>query len=326
MLTTMRRHCYARILLGSALLTTAAAGAQSYPTRPVRYIAPSSVGSGNDFIARVVVNDLIATLGQQVIVDNRAGAGGNVAAEIASRAPADGYTLMQVSSTLAINASVTRNMPWDLMRDFVPVSLLAMQPNLVAVHAGLPVNTMADLLKLAKAKPGTINYSSAGPGSNSFLAAELLNSLAGIKMVHVPYKGGGPAMTAAAGGETALMIGPPSTALPLIQQGKLRGIAISSRRRLAEFPQWPTVAETVPGYEFDGWYGLLAPARTPRAITELWQRQLNTTLAKPAIVKLLNSAGYFPAPADQPVDFGPFMRMEIAKLAKIVQLTGAAEN
>ena len=326
MLTTARRRCYARLLLGSTLLTTAAAGAQSYPTRPVRYIAPSSVGSGNDFIARVVVNDLIAALGQQVIVDNRAGAGGNVAAEIASRAPADGYTLMQVSSTLAINASITRNMPWDLVRDFVPVSLLAMQPNVVAVHAGLPVNTMADLLKLAKAKPGTINYSSAGPGSNSFLAAELLNSRAGIKMVHVPYKGGGPAMTAAAAGETALMIGPPATALPLIQQNKLRGIAISSRQRLAEFPHWPTVAETVPGYEFDGWYGLLAPARTPRAITELWQRQLKTTLAKPAIVKLLNGAGYFPAPTDQHVDFGPFMRAEIAKLAKIVQLTGAAEN
>ena len=133
-------------------------------------------------------------------------------------------------------------------------------------------------------------------------------------------------MTAAAAGETALMIGPPATALPLIQQGKLRGIAISSRRRLAEFPQWPTVAETVPGYEFDGWYGLLAPARTPRAITALWHQHVNATLAKPAIVKLLNGAGYFPPPADQPVDFGPFMKAEIAKLAKIVQQTGAAEN
>ena len=318
-----------RLCAGIALpcvLGMTAADAQSYPTRPVRYIAPSSVGSGNDFIARVVVNDVVAALGQQIIVDNRAGAGGNVAAEITSRAPADGYTLMQVSSTLAINASVTRNMPWDLVRDFVPVTLLAMQPNLVAVHAGLPVNNIADLVKLAKSKPGAINYSSAGPGSNSFLAAELLNSLAGIKMIHVPYKGGGPAMTAAAAGETALMIGPPATALPLIAQGKLRGIAISSRRRLAEFPQWPTVAETVPGYEFDGWYGLLAPARTPRMVTDLWHRQVNATLAKPAIIKLLNGAGYFPPPADQPVDFGPFMKAEIAKLAKIVQQTGAAEN
>ena len=314
------------VLVLPCALLAATASAQTYPTRPVRYIAPSSVGSGNDFIARVVVSDVVAVLGQQIIVDNRAGAGGNVAAEIASRAPADGYTLMQVSSTLAINSSVTRNMPWDLVRDFAPVALLAMQPNLVAVNAGLQVNTIAELVKLAKSKPGAINYSSAGPGSNSFLAAELLNSLAGIKMVHVPYKGGGPAMTAAAAGETALMIGPPATALPLIQQGKLRGVAISSRRRLAEFPQWPTVAETVPGYEFDGWYGLLAPARTPRAITELGYRQVNATLAKPAIVKLLNGAGYFPAPADQPVDFGPFMRAEITKLAKIVQMTGAAEN
>jgi tripartite-type tricarboxylate transporter receptor subunit TctC len=324
---TAARHAGNAAFAASLLaLCVVAVQAQSYPSRPVRYIAPSSVGSGNDFIARVVVNDVIGALGQQVIVDNRAGAGGNVAAEIASRAAADGYTLMQVSSTLAINASITRNMPWDLVRDFTPVTLLAMQPNLVAVHAGLPVNTIADLVRLARSKPGAINYSSAGPGSNSFLAAELLNSLAGIKMVHVPYKGGGPAMTAAAAGETALMIGPPATALPLIQQGKLRGIAISSRRRLAEFPQWPTVAETVPGYEFDGWYGLLAPARTPRAVTALWQREVNATLAKPGIIKLLNGAGYFPTPADQPVDFGLFMRAEIAKLGKIVQQTGAAEN
>jgi tripartite-type tricarboxylate transporter receptor subunit TctC len=324
--------CHVRIRLCAGMVlpclfgVTAANCAQTYPDRPVRYIVPSSVGSGNDFIARAVINDLIPALGQQVIVDNRAGAGGNLAAEIASRAPADGYTLMQVSSSLAISASVSRNVPWDLVRDFAPVTLLAMQPNLVAVNAALPVQSIADLVRLAKAKPGSINYSSSGPGTNSFLAAELLNSLAGIKMVHVPYKGGGPAMTAAAAGETSLMIGPPATALPLIQQGKLRGIAISSKQRISEFPQWPTVAETVPGYEFDGWYGLLAPARTPRTVIELWHRHVNATLAKANIVRLLNSAGYFPPAPNQPVEFGPFMKAEIAKLAKIVQQTGAAEN
>ncbi len=241
-------------------------------------------------------------------------------------APADGYTLMQVSSTLAINASLSRNLPWNLVRDFAPVTLLAMQPNLVVVHAALPVHSIGDLIRLAKAKPGEINYSSAGPGSNSFLAAELLNTLAGIKMVHVPYKGGGPAMTAAAAGETSLMIGPPATSMPHIQQGKLRGLAISSSKRSPEFPQYPTVAETVPGYEFDGWYGLLAPARTPKAVMATLQRVTNATLNKPHIIKLLNTAGYFPPPSDQSPEFGAFLKSEIAKLAKIIQQTGATAN
>ena len=322
---SVRRFCRA-IVIATLALATGAAQAQNYPARPVRYIAPSSVGSGNDYLARLVTNDLTAALGQQIIVDNRAGAGGNMAAEIAARAPADGYTLLQVSSTLGINATIMRDVQWNLVRDFSPVALLATQPNLVAVHAALPVHTIADLIKLAKVKPGALHYASAGPGSNSVLTAELLNTLAGIKLTHVPYKGGGPAMTATAAGETALMIGPPSSALPFIQQGKLRGIAITSKQRNPAFPQWPTVAETVPGYDLDGWYGLLVPARTPTAVIALWQRHLGATLANPGIVKQLNGAGYFPPPADQPVDFGPFMKAEIAKLAKIVQRTGAAEN
>ena len=316
------RQALHAVLVATLVVAALDASAQAYPLRPVRYIAPSSVGSGNDFIARVVINDLIPALGKQVIIDNRAGAGGNMAAEIAAHAPPDGYTLMQVSSTLAINVNVTRNVPFDLVRDFAPVALLAMQPNLVAVNASLGVGTIADLIKLAKSK--TIYYSSAGPGSNSFLAGELLNTLAGIKMVHVPYKGGGPSMTAAATGETALMIGPPATAMPFIQQGKLRGIAICSKQRIHEFPQWPAVNETVPGYDLDGWYGVLAPARTPQAVIDMWYRLINSTLAKPQIVKSLNSAGYFPS--EQPIDFGAFLKDEINKLGKVVQLAGAAEN
>ena len=314
------------LLQGLTCLPAIDAVAQGYPVRPIRYIAPSSVGSGNDFIARILANDMVPALGQQVIVDNRAGAGGNIAADLAVKAPADGYTLLQVSSTLAINSKLTRNLPWDLVRDFAPVTLLAMQPNLVVVNSSLPAHSIADLIRLAKAKPGEINYSSAGPGSNSFLAAELLNTLAGIKMVHVPYKGGGPAMTAAATGETSLMIGPPATSLPHIQQGRLRGLAISSSKRSPEFPQYPTVAETVPGYEFDGWYGLLAPARTPKEVTATLQRVINATLSKPHIIKLLNAAGYFPPASDQRPEFGAFLKSEIAKLAKIAQQTGATAN
>ncbi len=307
-------------------LFAAEAVAQGYPTKPIRYIAPSSIGSGNDFIARIMANDMGPVFGQQIIVDNRAGAGGAIAAELAARAPADGYTLLQVSSTLGINASLSRNVPWDLVRDFSPVTLLAMQPNLVVVHSSLPVKSIGDLIKLAKARPGEINYSSAGPGSNSFLAAELLNTLAGIKMVHVPYKGGGPAMNAVATGETSLMIGPPATSMPHIQLGKLRGLAISSSKRSPQFPQYPTVAETVPGYDFDGWYGLLAPAKTPKEVIATLHRAANGTLSKPNIIRILNNAGYFPPASNQPVEFGPFLKSEIEKLAKIVQLAGATEN
>jgi tripartite-type tricarboxylate transporter receptor subunit TctC len=310
------------VLVATLAVAALDAGAQAYPLRPVRYIAPSSVGSGNDFIARIVINDVIPSFGRQVIVDNRAGAGGNMAAEMAAHAPADGYTLMQVSSTLAINVNVARNVPFDLVRDFAPIALLAMQPNLIAVNASLGVHTIGDLVRLAKEK--TIYYSSAGPGSNSFLAGELLNMMAGIKMVHVPYKGGGPAMAAAAAGETALMIGPPATAMPFIQQGRLRGVAVFSKERFAEFPQWPTVAETLPGYDLDGWYGVLAPAGTPKMVIELWQRLLNATLTKPQIIRQLKAAGYFPS--EQPVDFGPFLKDEIAKLGKVVQIAGAAES
>ena len=164
--------------------------AQAYPARPIRYIVPSSAGSGNDFLARILAADMGHALGQQIVVDNRAGAGGNIAGELAANAPADGYTMFQSSISLAINTTLSRKLPYDLVRDFTAVTLLALQPNLVVVNASLPVKSVSELIQYAKAKPGAIHFSSSGPGTNSFLAAELLNTLAGIKMVHVPYKGG----------------------------------------------------------------------------------------------------------------------------------------
>jgi len=308
-----------------ACLFAAEAAAQGYPGRPIRFIVPSSAGSGNDFIARIMAVEMGQALGQQIVVDNRAGAGGNIAGDLAAHAPPDGYTLFQSSITMAINTSLSRNLPYDLVRDFAPVTLLAIQPNLVVVHSSLAVKSIAELVKLAKAKPGTINYSSAGPGSNSFLAAELLNSLAGIKMVHVPYKGGGPAIAAAAAGETSLMIGPIPTSMPFIQQGKLVGLAISSGKRLPEFPQYPTVAETVPGYEFDNWYGLLVPAGTPKEVIAALHRTAVETLNKPNIIKQLSNVGYVAAP-NQPEEFAAFIKSEIAKVAKLVKQIGAIAN
>lgn len=316
-----------RVIVPIALscLLAAQAWGQGYPQRPIRFIVPSSAGSGNDYIARLMAIEMGQVLGQQIVVDNRAGAGGNIAGDLAAHAPPDGYTLFQSSITMAINTSLSRNLPYDLVRDFAPVTLLAIQPNLVVAHASLSVKSIAEFIKVAKAKPGTINFSSSGPGSNSFLAAELLANLAGIKMVHVPYKGGGPAIAAAAAGETSLMIGPIPTSMPFIQQGKLVGLAISSAKRLPEFPQYPTVAETLPGYEFDNWYGLLVPVRTPKEVIAILHRTAVDTLKKPNIVKQLASVGYVAAP-NQPAEFAAFIKAEIAKVAKLVKQTGTTAN
>jgi tripartite-type tricarboxylate transporter receptor subunit TctC len=299
--------------------------AQSYPSRPIRYIVPSSAGSGNDFIARIMAADMSPALGQQILVDNRAGGGGNIAGELAATAAPDGHTMFQVSSTIAINQTLYPKLPYSLTRDFAPVTLLAMQPNLIVVNASLPVTTIPELIKFAKAKPDSINYSSAGLGSNSFLAAELLNTLAGIKMTHVAYKGGGPAIAGAAAGETSLMIGPMPPSAPFIQQGKLRGIAVTSAKRLPEFPQYPAVAESIPGYEFSNWYGLTVPINTPKHVIPILHRVTVESLNKPHIVKQLANVGYIVA-TNQPAEYGAFMKSEIAKLGKIVKQTGATVN
>jgi tripartite-type tricarboxylate transporter receptor subunit TctC len=309
------------VLAGVVAAGAADAAAQAYPSRPIRYIVPSSAGSGNDFIARLMGADMSQSLGQQIIVDNRAGAGGNIAGELAATAAPDGYTMFQVSSTIAINQTLYPKLPYNLVRDFAPVTLLAIQPNLVVVHSALPVNSIADLIKVAKARPGGLNYSSAGLGSNSFLATELLNTLAGIKLVHVPYKGGGPAISATAAGETSLMIGPMATSAPHIQQGKLRGIAVSSSKRLPDFPQYPAVAETVPGYVFDNWYGLTVPVKTPRAVIPVLQRAATEALNKPAIHKQLANVGFIVS-TGEPAEFGTFLKNEIAKMGNIVRQTG----
>ncbi len=323
------RHGRSGRRAAAALLAAALAGplaapvwAQAYPTRPIRYIIPSSAGSGNDFIARIMAADVGQTLGQQIVVDNRAGAAGNIAAELAANAVPDGHTIFQTSITLAINATFYPKLPYSLVRDFAPVTLLAIQTNLVTVHASLPAKSVSELVGLARAKPGTIHYSSSGLGGNSFLAAEYLAALTGVRFVHVAYKGGGPAILALAAGETSLMIGPIPTAMPHIQQGKLRGLAVTHGKRLPEFPQFPTVNETVPGYEFDNWYGLMVPVRTPARAAALLHRATVDALRKPAIVAQLGKVGYLSAP-NEPPEFGAFLKAEIAKVAQIIKQTGA---
>ena len=305
----------------SAMHLSPDASSQGYPSRPIRYIVPSSAGSGNDFMARIMAADMSQALNQQIVVDNRAGAGGNIAGELAANAPADGYTILQTSVTLAINASLHRKLAYDILKDFSPVTLLALQPNLLSVNASVPATSVAELVTYAKAKPGAINFSSAGLGSNSFLASEYFATLAGVKLTHVAYKGGGPAIAAVGAGETQMMIGPIPTAQPFIQQGRMRGLAVSSSRRLPDFPHIPTIAETVPGYEFDNWYGMLVPAKAPKEVITTLQRVAAEALRKPHIVKQLANAGYV-AVGSSPAEFDDFHKSEIAKLAKIIKQTG----
>jgi tripartite-type tricarboxylate transporter receptor subunit TctC len=322
MMAPSRFHSAAAAVLACVSIhVPSPAAAQGYPSRPIRYIVPSSAGSGNDFMARIMAADMSQALNQQIVVDNRAGAGGNIAGELAANAPADGYTILQTSVTLTINASLHKKLAYDILKDFSPVGLLALQPNLLSVNASLPATSVAELIKHAKAKPGAINFSSAGLGSNSFLASEYFATLAGVMLTHVAYKGGGPAIAAVGSGETQMMIGPIPTAQPFIQQGRMRGLAVSSSKRLPDFPQIPTIAETVPGYEFDNWYGMLVPAKAPKEVITTLHRVASEALRKPHIVKQLANAGYVPV-GSSPAEFDRFHKAEIAKLAKIIKQTG----
>jgi tripartite-type tricarboxylate transporter receptor subunit TctC len=310
--------------LCAALLAggTSCAWAQ-YPTKPVRYLMPQPPGSGADTVGRIVAQGLTQVLGQQVIVDNRTGAAGNIGAELAARAPADGYTIVQISLTHAVNASLYRNLSYDLVRDFQPVTQLASSPSMVVVHPSLPVRSMTDLTRLAKAKPGAINYASAGAGSATFLSAELYKAQAGVDLLHVPYRGGGEAITSVLSGETSVYFSPVSTALPHARSGKLRALAVTTSKRLQLLPEYPTVAEAgYPGYESGSWYGLLLPAKTPReTITAVHGAAINA-LNQPDVRKRLIDLGYIVI-GDQPEQFGAFIKVEIEKLARVVRQTGA---
>jgi len=293
--------------------------ALTYPQKVVRYIVPSSAGSGADVVARIVASGLTPVFNQQVIVENRAGAGGNIGAEVAAKAPADGYTLLQITLTQALNASLYRKLNYDVLRDFVPVSQLVVTPSMVVVHPTLPVKSIPELVKLAKARPGEINYASAGTGTPTFLAAELFKGTAGVNLTHVPYKGGGEAQTSIVSGETSVYFASIGTVLPFVKQGKVRPLAVTSEKRLPFLPDYPTVAETgYPEYRAGNWYGVMVPAKTPVEIVTALHAALKTAVANPAVAGRLVELG-FVVIGDRPDEFGAHIRAEIAALAKIVK-------
>ena len=321
MMTVPFRWLAAAVAAGSI---AAHAPAQNFPAKPVRYIVSTSAGSGADVIARIVGNGMTAALGQQLVVENRSGASGAIAAEQVAKAPPDGYLILQVSAAHAVAAALSNKLPYDLLRDFAPVTLLANSPNAVVAHPSLPVKSVTELVKLAKSRPGAISFGSAGTGTPSYSAGALFGSVAGVNMLHVPYRGGGEALTAVLTGETQLMFGPIASTLPHIKRGGLRLLALTSARRVPLLPDTPTVAEAgFPKYEAGNWYGMAVPLKTPRAVIATLRNAALAALGNADIARRLTELGYV-AVGDQPEEFAAHMKTDIENLTRSFRALGVS--
>jgi tripartite-type tricarboxylate transporter receptor subunit TctC len=319
----MTRIQWILISVASSMLPTVAA-AQSYPTKPVRLIAPSSPGSGVDIVARFYAQKLGAQIKQQVVVENRAGAGANIGAEIAAKAPPDGYTLFMGTPSHTINPSLYRRLNYDIIRDFVPISQVSSGQYVVVVHPALPVKTLPQLIALAKAQPGQLNYGSAGSGNATHLAAELFRATAGVNIVHVPYKGSGPALIDLVGGQMQFMFSNLTAALPHMKSAKLRALAVTGEKRTPIVPELPTVAEAaLPGYAVTSWYGLLAPVGTPQDIVARLNTETINAMRAPDMKERLAAEGADPM-AGSSTAFAALLKTEIAKWTKVVKQAGIA--
>ena len=297
-----------------------AACAQGYPDKPIRMLLPYPPGAGSDVITRLIAQKLAENLGQQVIVDNRGGAGGNIAMELAAKAPADGYTLvLALTSQLAINPNLFHKLPYDPVGDFAPITLLGSAPYVLVVHPALPATSVRELIALAKSRPERLAFASAGNGSGAHLATELLKSLAGIDMIHVPYKGAGPALPDVISGQVQLMFATHSATGQHVRAGRLRALAVTTAQRSSALPELPTVAEAgVPGYDSGVWYGLLAPAGAPRQIVARLNRESLRALNSPAVRERLTPEA-FEAIGSTPEYFAGYIASELAKWAKVVR-------
>lgn len=314
-----------RMMVMSVVSCSAAALAQTdvanFPSRPIRIVVPQSPGGSTDLTARLVAKQLNEAFKQAAVVDNRPGAGSTSGTEIVARAAPDGHTMLVVASSFTVNPALYKQLPYDPIRDFAPITQLSRFPNLIAAHPSLPVKTLADMIALAKAKPGTLNYASAGTGTGTHMSAELLRQMTGIDIVQVPFKGGGPAVVATMGGQTQLIVGTSVGTLPHVRSGKLRALAVTSAKRSPSAPEIPAVSETVPGYEHEPWNGLLAPAKTPRAIIAKINAEVVRMLQTAEVKKVFtNEAGE--AVGNSPEAFAALIKSESAKWAKVVQVGG----
>ena len=315
------------ILCAGMLLTLAAtaAQAQAYPARPIRFVVPYAPGGPLDLIARAIGQKLTEVTGQAVVVDNKPGAGGNIGADIVAKAAPDGYTIvMGAVATHAINPTLYPKIPYDPVKDFTPVAMVAVVPNVLVVNPALPVKSVKELIDFAKAKPSYLNFASGSTGSTGHLAGELFNALAGVQMVHIPYKGGAPAMADLLAGQVQLMFDNLANALPQVKAGKLRALAVTTAQRSAFAPDLPTLAEAgVPGFDLTTWFGIFLPGNAPRDIVLRLNTEINKALNAPDMKDRLEKMGAEPPANNTPERFAAFIKVEFDKYARVIKASGA---
>jgi tripartite-type tricarboxylate transporter receptor subunit TctC len=313
----------ARTFAVLAAIAAGCANAQApYPTKPVRVVVPSSAGGGTDIIARIVAPKLTQALGQQVVIDNRPGAGTMIGGELVAKAPPDGYTLLMCVSTLATNPVIYRKVPYNALTDFAPITRVLTAPNILVVHPSLPPRNVKELIAFAKARPGQINFGSAGLGTNPHLSMELFLSMTGLTMVHVPYKGSAPAIVDLLAGHIVVMTATALTGIPHVRAGRLRALGVTGDKRMPAAPDIPTIAEAgVPGYEAVQWYGLVAPANTPREVIARLNREMVTILQAPDVKEKFAADGADPA-GTSPEEFGRYIKAETEKWQKVAKAAG----
>lgn len=308
----------------TVMLISGLAGAQSYPVKPVRIVVPWPPGGSNEIISRIVGQKLTETFGQQFVIDLRPGAAGSLGADLVAKSPPDGYTLMVHSTTHIANAHMYQKLPYDTMKDFAPVALMAGQPGALVVHPSLPTRTTKEFIALAKSRPGEINYSSSGNGSAVHLSMSLLMQMTGMNVTHIPYKGGVPQVTAVVAGETHAAMVAIATALGQIQSGRIRPLGVTSARRSITLPDVPTLAESgAPGYEMSTWIAAFVPAGTPKPVIDRLHAEINRTIARPDVNQSLSRQAIEPWTAATPEEFATRVRNDYEKYAQLIKATGA---
>jgi tripartite-type tricarboxylate transporter receptor subunit TctC len=314
----------AKFTLLAVAVAASPAFAADYPIKPIRIVVPFSAGGTSDFLARAIAAKLDGALGQTVIIDNKPGAGGNIGSDAVAKADPDGYTLLLGTvGTHAINSSLYKKMPYDAMKDFAPVTLVAEVPNMLVVHPSVPAKSVQELLALAKAKPGSLTFASSGNGSSIHLSGELFKSLAGVDMLHIPYKGSSPAVSDLLGGQVNMMFDNMPSSLPHVKAGKLRALAVTSAKRSPAMPDLPTLAETgITGYDAAAWFGVLAPAGTPPDVIKKLNTEIVKVLNMPEVAARLSVQGAVPT-TNTPEQFAAYIKSETAKWAKVVKASGA---
>jgi tripartite-type tricarboxylate transporter receptor subunit TctC len=306
----------------AALLAAAPAAAQNYPVRPVRVIVPFAAGGNTDITARAIGARLSDVFGQQIVVENRPGGATNIGTELVAKAPPDGYTILMGGATNAINMSTQAKPPYDTLRDFAPVILCVKGANVLSIHPSVPARNLKELIALARARPGQLNFASSGLGSSNQMAGELFKMMANVNIVHVPYKGNAPALTDTMAGHVEMMFSGVPALIPHIQSGRLRAVAIGSLKRFTAIPEVPTFDESgVKGYEATTWFGLMAPVKTPKEIVARWNVEVGKILASPDLKGRFLNEGLEPMGGTQE-EFAKFIRVEIEKYARVVAATG----